>query len=389
MKKLIALFCICLTCVVAYASDQDMLNYAAWSRSLSFTPISELILIDGTDVLSESARSICLLLGDDLDSAFYGAVDASVPEGAFDILYLDSNHDGAFSADERTLITKSDKLPTSSPLPLRVTYFDGTTSELSVQIRISKKNWFWRVARRENTKLIWDSHEGLTACLYDIPSQKMPNGCFSDNGRDMLFIDLNQNGIFDKTGGERIFLLNTVQIGNKFWDVKANPNGNQVTLTPSHLKTGIGNIFFKFIAPDAKPSGQMTIQSSATRISINLHPKNKIIAPIGNYKINSFKISCTDTNKKAWRTYISPSQKLMIKEDQPAQIIIIGRQLEAKLRIPDKKKRGNKLSVNFKLYDSDKNKYGSFRCNNKTMNPRVTITAPDGAELASGKMEYG
>jgi hypothetical protein len=381
--------------LIAFASGtqaygEDSLDHSTWSNWQSLPPASVMFPASEAGPLSERARGMSVMIGDDLDCEFFAAVDASVTAGEFDLFYFDSNQDGTFSDSERSPLKKSEKQWKSEIQSLEIGYFDGSTANVQLQFNVCHPKrgprFQWRLARADHTRLIWPEHPDVTAILHDGRTKSgTPNGCFNDFGSDSLWIDIDKNGSFDEE--ERMLLTKTVRIADTFWDVATDASGHSVTLTQSQADIASGTIHYRFATPPAKMSGRLVLKSRQYRMSSNLQVTNQIHAPAGQYRIKTFQITCTDSSNQTWTASLNSLKPLVIKQGQDTQMEL-GAPIQAEIKVADRIARGKKLSVSLKLYDTSKARYRSFN-KGKIVSPQITITGPDGGILATGKMGYG
>jgi hypothetical protein len=385
-------FSVCLLALAARMTVADadgLIERAHWGPQRILSLAVDTLTLETPTALSDRAQAIRLNLGDDLDCEFAAIVDASDGAEMFDTIYFDGDQDGKFSETERSALVESspNKLTTQS-LPATINYFDGSTVSARVQFSIQKHRtdfrYRWRVGRDGPTQVIMPDGKQQSAIIVD--SRQTPNGCFNDFGSDMLLLDANGNGEYaDDTP---ITLTRLLRLDDTFWSVNVDATGDRITLTPSQTKIGSGVIRHRLAEADAQLTGKLVLRNTLTHFTLAAQATNQVHLPVGTYSLDTLSLGCKDRDGKSWSMSLRPKSKLAIKADEEA-VMNLGAPLQLKLSASQKSRRGQKYTVRMSLHSADGSKYRYFRQNRRIVSPMVTVTAPDGTTLASGKMEYG
>ena len=355
-------------------------------------PASKL-LQDTNTSFSADAKALRIKLGNTKGDEFIAVFDTAGENNSEFRVLIDANRDGAFSDTESAPLIGEDNKTHMPVIPVLATYEAGKTSTLLLQFSAngSSKSRFcrWRTARSKPTSIEWDTHEGIKGVLVDQPAGRgLPNGCFDTKGADMLLLDIDGNGKYENT--ERITVNGVAYIGGIYWNMTVDPAGDAVQLKPSELKLGRGTVTLGLHDPTATLEGTMSLQGTVLDLNLPLTATNAVSAPAGSFKLKISDPLCKTSDGKAWKANLQTSKPLVITDDGQIASMAIGAPFSASVRSADKAAKNRKFEVRLSVMAADKaTEYRRFWRNNEAVIPQVTITAPDGTQLAQGVMKYG
>ena len=225
------------------------------------------------------------------NAPFYGILPlAGSPENRFvfaldgSLLYVDSDRDGNL-AGETPLTAR----PVQAGLyrktllffpvaRLRLNYPGAAFQDYFVAITCDLENRtfsFENVGYRTGT-VLFPFGKDFKVAIYDA---NPPNGTFDDYQKDMLLVDLNNDGEFDviENSPELTFLTKTMNLAGTIYAVEVPPSGEYVNI--------------RQFSGDLKPSGQVTVQyrteyNNTDEIKIQKETREALFDASGRFRVS-------------------------------------------------------------------------------------------------------
>jgi hypothetical protein len=204
--------------------------------------------------------------------------------------------------------------------------------------------------------------------------------------QDVLAIDFNGNGRFDRDGGEILPIGEMTRVGAAYYGVRIEPDGSSITLEAVEPQFGA----LKIDGADV----DLNVFSSAGYFHLGASDKTEDGVwrlPVGKYTLLSLQLSGTDEEGEVWTLMcLQPPAALRSFE------IVEGKTLELSLGAPlalkiDASKSGDAVSIGIALKGQGGEPYlpGGIRNGERKGAPKLKIYDEDGTELASGAFSYG
>jgi hypothetical protein len=347
---------------------------------------------------------LSLALGKGAGRYVIGAFDESGGTGkGYDKLYLDANNNGDLTDDAAPAVKVNNRgamvMFTVAKTTLTVKYDDASKRKLNMTViaykyrrpRMTKDTWYVRynILQHLEGSVEFGTRKYRVA-LYDMATRTVrANGCFDDYGIDQLWIDLNDNGTFERT--EQMLLGKVFALSGKLWALSVNGSGSKFALKPYSGPTGAIKISTKYSDASWVTGGKLSlISKGGCAVAVDLSKPGTVKVPADSFRLTSGQINIKDKDGGNWTLRISGSNPVKVGADSTAEIEL-GGACKVQPLVNGRLKAGSRVSISHKVIGAAGESYDSIVKNgrNRVAAPKVKIADAKGRVLAQGAMQYG
>lgn len=269
------------------------------------------------------------------------AFDESAGTGkGWDTAYIDLNRNGDLTDDTPINFSSTKEgSETYTPWVSMKTHqgdLSGEHTDNPQQIRLSIDSYNKEIYASVERKGAWvgliKTNKGQVECAaldYNGDGVYGEIGSINENCQpsgqpDEICIDTNGYGSVStlEWGPHHFLLYNVIRVANKYYNIKINNIGNEVSITPYSGQTGQLEVCGKDIDGWQGIVKSIIVTSKAGSFEIS---NNKVILPVGRYAINYCVMALQDNDKRTFEMSCEPATKLDVSADKPATAIISGK----------------------------------------------------------------